>query len=119
VQGKIIERIQATDSAKNKRFIYIGDGKGDYCPSLKLSEGDYVMPKENYPLWNLIRSNPQLIKAEVHPWCSGEELERILLKLVNKLVTPPAQVSQLDYKCEMSNPVPTDIGHNQTLPVPN
>ncbi|CAM0881596.1 unnamed protein product [Alopecurus aequalis] len=117
-KGKIIERIQATDSAKNKHFIYIGDGKGDYCPSLKLREGDYVMPKENYPLWNLIRSNAQLIKAEVHPWYSGEDLERILLKLVNKLVTPPAQVSQLDYKCEMSNPVPTE-GQHQTIPVPN
>lgn len=115
-KGKIIEGIQATDSAKNKQFIYIGDGKGDYCPSLKLREGDYVMPKEKYPLWNLIRSNPQLIKAEVHSWNSGEELERILLQLVKKLVTPPAQVSQLDYKCERSNPVPSEVGQNQTLP---
>lgn len=120
MQGKIIQRIQGTDdSGKNKHFIYIGDGKGDYCPSLKLREGDYVMPKENYPLWNLISSDPQLIKAEVHPWSSGEEFERILLKLVNKLITPHAQVSQLDYKCEMSSPVSTEVGHHQTLPVPN
>ncbi|KAF7029730.1 hypothetical protein CFC21_041411 [Triticum aestivum] len=118
-KGKIIQRIQETDSAKNKHFIYIGDGKGDYCPSLKLGEGDYVMPKENYPLWNLISSDPQLIKAEVHPWSSGEEFERILLKLVNKLITSHAQGSQLDYKCDMSNPVSTEVGHHQTLPVPN
>lgn len=119
MQGKIIERIQATAGAKNKHFIYIGDGKGDYCPSLKLGEGDYVMPKENYPLWNLINSNTQLLKAEVHPWNSGEELERTLLKLVNKLITPPAQASQFDYKCEMSNPVPTEVGHHQALRVPH
>lgn len=118
-KGKIIERIQATAGAKNKHFIYIGDGKGDYCPSLKLGEGDYVMPKENYPLWNLINSNTQLLKAEVHPWNSGEELERTLLKLVNKFITPPAQASQFDYKCEKSNPVSTEVGHHHALRMPH
>jgi len=54
MQGKIIEKIQSMADTKNQHFIYIGDGKGDYCPSLKLSEGDYVLPKENYPLWKLI-----------------------------------------------------------------
>ncbi|EES03224.1 hypothetical protein BDA96_03G227600 [Sorghum bicolor] len=104
-KGKIIERIQATASDKKQHFIYIGDGKGDYCPSLKLGEGDYVMPKENYPLWNLICNNKQLLKAEVHPWNSGEELEKTLLKLVSKMIAAPAQASQFDYsKCEMSNP---------------
>ncbi|KAL6614980.1 hypothetical protein ACP70R_037250 [Stipagrostis hirtigluma subsp. patula] len=118
-KGKIIERIQATAGAQKQHFIYIGDGKGDYCPSLKLGEGDYVMPKENFPLWNLICSNKQLLKAEVHPWNSGEEMERILLKLVNKLIAPPAQASQLDYKCEMSGAVTTEVGLNKALPVPH
>ncbi|XP_008656629.1 thiamine phosphate phosphatase-like protein [Zea mays] len=45
-KGKIMERIQATAASdKKQHFIYIGDGKGDYCPSLKLGEGDHVMPK--------------------------------------------------------------------------
>ncbi|KAK3161214.1 hypothetical protein QOZ80_1BG0073960 [Eleusine coracana subsp. coracana] len=118
-KGKIIERIQATAGAKKQHFIYIGDGKGDYCPSLKLGEGDYVMPKENYPLWNLICSNKQLVKAEVHPWNNGKELEKTLLKLVNKLISPPAQVSQLDYKCEICNPVSTEAGCSKALPVPH
>jgi len=112
-KGKIIERIQATAGTKNQHFIYIGDGKGDYCPSLKLGEGDYVMPKENYSLWKLICSNKQLLKAEVHPWNSGEELEKTLLKLVDKIITPPAQVSQFDCsKCEMSKPASTEVGHH-------
>ncbi|KAG8051431.1 hypothetical protein GUJ93_ZPchr0001g30229 [Zizania palustris] len=114
-KGKIMERIQGT--ANGKHFIYIGDGRGDYCPSLKLGEGDYVMPKENYPLWNLISSNTQLLRAEVHPWNNGEELEKTLLKLVNMLIIP-AQSSQFDYKCEMSNPVSTE-GHPQALRVPH
>ncbi|OEL21336.1 Inorganic pyrophosphatase 3 [Dichanthelium oligosanthes] len=131
-KGKIIEKIQDrssvchTDqcatliSAKNQHFIYIGDGKGDYCPSLKLGEGDYVMPKENYPLWKLTCSNKNLLKAEVHPWNSGEELEKTLLKLVSKIITPPAQVSPFDCsKCEMSKPASTEVGHNQALHVPH
>nr|CAD1833952.1 unnamed protein product [Ananas comosus var. bracteatus] len=45
-KGKIIERIRASVTAEGKKhFIYLGDGKGDYCPSLKLSESDYVMPR--------------------------------------------------------------------------
>ncbi|KAG2694268.1 hypothetical protein I3760_08G134300 [Carya illinoinensis] len=34
-----------------KNFIYLGDGNGDYCPTLKLGEGDYVTPRKNYPMW--------------------------------------------------------------------
>ncbi|KAF6138716.1 hypothetical protein GIB67_040848 [Kingdonia uniflora] len=49
-KGVIIERIRESVSAVGrKRFIYVGDGKGDFCPSLKLEEGDHVMPKEDYP----------------------------------------------------------------------
>ncbi|PIN04502.1 Inorganic diphosphatase [Handroanthus impetiginosus] len=37
VMGMIIERIQASFSKEgNKRMIYLGDGIGDFCPSLKL-----------------------------------------------------------------------------------
>lgn len=87
-KGKIIERIRTSAFAEGrKRFIYLGDGKGDYCPSLKLNEGDYVMPRKNYPVWDLITSNIGLIKAEVHEWSNGEELERILLQLINRAIT--------------------------------
>ncbi|EHA8590022.1 inorganic pyrophosphatase 2-like [Cocos nucifera] len=83
-KSKIIERIQAQASAEGKeRFIYLGDGKGDYCPSLKLGEEDYVMPRKDYPLWQLICDNPQQLKAEVHEWSNGEELERTLLQLIS------------------------------------
>jgi pyridoxal phosphate phosphatase PHOSPHO2 len=120
MQGKIIEKIQDKAGTKDQHFIYIGDGKGDYCPSLRLGEGDYVMPKENYPLWNLICSNKQLLKAEIHPWNSGEELEKILLELVNRMITSPAQVSPFDCsKCEMSKPASTEVCHHQALRVPH
>ncbi|XP_039121746.1 thiamine phosphate phosphatase-like protein [Dioscorea cayenensis subsp. rotundata] len=82
-KGKVIERIRASVSGKRKQFIYIGDGMGDYCPSLKLTEGDHVMPRKNYPLWKRINDNAQLIKAAIHEWSNGEELEKTLLHLVH------------------------------------
>lgn len=83
-KGKIIERIQASLEGK-KKIIYLGDGAGDYCPSLKLSEADYAMPRKNFPVWDLICRNPMLIEAEIHEWCDGEELERVLLGLIEKI----------------------------------
>ncbi|GMY34547.1 inorganic pyrophosphatase 1-like [Fagus crenata] len=85
-KGLIIERIQASESLEGKRkIIYLGDGSGDYCPSLKLGDGDYVMPRKNFPCWDLICKNPLLIKAEIHEWIDGEDLEKILLGLINKI----------------------------------
>lgn len=79
-----MERIQASCSDNGKKtFIYLGDGKGDYCPTLKLGEGDHVMPRKNFPLWKLICNNPILIKAKVHEWDNGEKLEAILLQLID------------------------------------
>ena len=82
----------------------MGDGKGDYCPSLRLSEEDYVMPRKNYPLWQLICDNPQQLKAEVHEWSNGEELERILLQLIDRSIAVDrknaAQVFSVDCKFE-------------------
>jgi pyridoxal phosphate phosphatase PHOSPHO2 len=74
----VIDRIRGSLPESETRFIYVGDGAGDYCPTLKLEGGDFVMPRKNYPLWNRICSDPKLV---------GEELESILLNLVNKLAT--------------------------------
>ncbi|KAJ4780554.1 Pyridoxal phosphate phosphatase-related protein [Rhynchospora pubera] len=85
-KSKILERIITSASADGKkRFIYLGDGKGDYCPSLHLSESDFVMPRKYYPMWELINSNPHMLKAEVHEWTYGEDQARKLLQLINKV----------------------------------
>ncbi|KAM0933583.1 putative inorganic diphosphatase [Dioscorea sansibarensis] len=109
-KGLIIERIKAEMLEKGKkRIIYLGDGKGDFCPSLKLSESDFVMPRLNYPVWELICENRELIKAEVHEWSDFEEQERVILKLINKVsiadVTSNAAAPQLiDFK--LFHPMP-------------
>ncbi|WVZ08273.1 hypothetical protein V8G54_021619 [Vigna mungo] len=80
----MIERIQDSISEEDKRFIYLGDGSGDYCPSLRLKEKDFMMPRKNF-LWDLICRDPSLLKAEIHGWSDGEELQQILLHLINKV----------------------------------
>ncbi|KAI3871653.1 hypothetical protein MKW92_007183 [Papaver armeniacum] len=86
-KGKIMERMRdslAFDEGK-KQIIYIGDGKGDFCPSLKMREGDYVMPRKNYPVWELICNSLIHIKAEIHEWSSGDDFKGKLLDLINKI----------------------------------
>ncbi|KAL1815616.1 hypothetical protein ACET3Z_018190 [Daucus carota] len=98
-KGLVMEQIQASCSSKGKyMFIYLGDGKGDYCPTLKLGEGDHVMPRKNFPLSKLICDNSTLVKAEIHEWDDGEELEAILLRLIEaetSITTPSSRSSHL------------------------
>ena len=113
MQGLIIERIKAEMLEKGKkRIIYLGDGKGDFCPSLKLSESDFVMPRLNYPVWELICENRELIKAEVHEWSDFEEQERVILKLINKVSTMVDVPQLIDCKLQT---VPIS-SHATTLP---
>ncbi|KAJ7963185.1 Inorganic pyrophosphatase [Quillaja saponaria] len=84
-KGVVLERIQRSVGKEGKRIIYLGDGSNDYCPSLKLKESDYVMPRKNFTLFKLISENPSLVKAEIHGWSDGEELERVLLQIIDTI----------------------------------
>lgn len=84
----MIDQIQASVSENGrKRYIYLGDGRNDFCPTLRLVEGDHVMPRKDYPLWKRIYSDPKLIKADIHEWSDGEELGTILLQLIRTIST--------------------------------
>ncbi|KAJ0090814.1 hypothetical protein Patl1_13435 [Pistacia atlantica] len=85
-KGLVLEQIHASALGCGKqRVIYLGDGRGDFCPTLKLGDGDFVMPRKNYPLWDLICSDPKLIKAEVHEWSNSKELEKVLIHLIDTI----------------------------------
>ncbi|CAK8535898.1 unnamed protein product [Lathyrus sativus] len=85
-KGLIINRIQDSfPCEENKRFIYLGDGSGDYCPSLNLKEKDFVMPRKNFPVWDLICKDRSLVKAQIYEWSDWEEQERILHQLIKKI----------------------------------
>ncbi|XP_015889132.4 thiamine phosphate phosphatase-like protein [Ziziphus jujuba] len=94
-KGLVIDQIQAcaSESGTGRRIIYLGDGNGDFCPTLRLEKGDYIMPRKNFPLWNRIHGNRRLIKAEIHEWSNGEELEKVLHHLINTISTEEVSCS--------------------------
>ncbi|XP_039064946.1 inorganic pyrophosphatase 1-like [Hibiscus syriacus] len=121
-KGMVIERIQALLEGK-KRIIYLGDGSGDYCPSLKLGETDYMMPRKNFPVWDLICRNPVLIKAEIHEWSDGEELEKVLLGIINTVAVEEdedkySQLASAVVDCKMQTISASTNVLPQALPVP-
>nr|AFK48095.1 unknown [Lotus japonicus] len=87
-KGLVMDRIQnSLDAAGKKKFmIYLGDGSGDFCPSLKLKDSDYLTPRTNFRLCDLVSKNSNAIKAEVHAWRDGAELENVLLHIINKTI---------------------------------
>ncbi|XP_027342897.1 inorganic pyrophosphatase 2-like [Abrus precatorius] len=123
-KGLVIESIQNSLGAEGKKkFIYLGDGNGDFCPSLKLKDGDYLMPRMNFPLCDLVSKNSNLIKAEVHAWRDGEELEHVLLHIINKAIgegnSTSSSIPTISVDCK-SGPISIDahIPFPKALPVP-
>lgn len=111
-KGHVIERLLMEHGSR--KFIYLGDGSGDYCPSLKLRAGDFVMPRRNFPVYDLIVSNPKLITAEVHEWTDGADLESVLLRLITVI----AAAAQLYVDCKFETIHPTE-SLLKALPVPH
>ncbi|CAL9118135.1 unnamed protein product [Musa acuminata var. zebrina] len=123
-KSTIIERIQASASLEGrKRFIYLGDGKGDYCPALRLSEEDYVMPRKNHPAWELILANPRALRAEIHGWGDAEELEEVLLRLIGDSISARGsdanRLISADCKFQTTMPLSSHEALPKPLRVPN
>ncbi|OMO70836.1 Phosphatase PHOSPHO-type [Corchorus capsularis] len=94
--GMVIESIQASLAKEDekKTIIYLGDGIGDYCSAVKLGDEDYLMPRKNFPVWDLICQKRSLIKAEINEWSNGEEFEQVLLRLISKVSIEKINSSQ-------------------------
>ncbi|KAG0454854.1 hypothetical protein HPP92_024146 [Vanilla planifolia] len=109
------EQDHGEDSSRGaKRVIYLGDGKGDYCPSLQLEYGDSVMPRKNYPLCYLIQDDPSLLKAGIHEWSNGADMEWVLLELVKR--TDLSSNASVACKMETNN-VPSRAGLPKALQI--
>jgi pyridoxal phosphate phosphatase PHOSPHO2 len=101
-----------------QRLIYLGDGKGDYCPSLKLGERDQMMPRRNYPVWDLIYSKQNEIHAQVYDWADAVELESVLLSLVN-IDSSPEKLISVEATCHAAVPVNPHESFPKVLNVSN
>ncbi|KAG8070253.1 hypothetical protein GUJ93_ZPchr0006g41320 [Zizania palustris] len=94
-KGKVMERIMEEslpsdsggDAPAARRVVYLGDGRGDYCPSLKLTRRDYVMPRKGYPVWDLIASDRAAVRANVREWDDFDDLEAVLLNIIGECLT--------------------------------
>ncbi|MCO5554934.1 hypothetical protein L7F22_008473 [Adiantum nelumboides] len=80
-KGAILDSVRAASQLPRQRTIYIGDGGGDYCPSVRLREADHVLAREGFPLLRLIEKNPGAVKATVHKWSTALDVERCLIQL--------------------------------------
>ncbi|KAL6344745.1 hypothetical protein AAG906_002651 [Vitis piasezkii] len=117
-KGLVMERVRTSVSAEGKkRFIYLGDGSADFCSGLKLGEEDYLMPRKNYPIWEIICSNPKLIKAKINEWSNGEELEKILLQLITT-ISIEEKCNMRSDKCQASS-MDSHKTFQSVLPVPH
>nr|AIA57951.1 homeobox 1 [Jatropha curcas] len=127
-KGLVMERIRTSvRSEGKKRFIYVGDGTPDFCATLKLEEGDFVMPRKNFPLCDFIygNGNKNLIKANIQEWSDGEELSTNLLNAINTIiiqedynVRPDDPLVPLDCKFQTSSISAFDVCTRNPLPIP-
>jgi len=60
-----------------KRLVYVGDGSNDFCPALKLKQGDIVCPRIGYKLAKCLDESDK-VKASVCPWAKGSEISKFL-----------------------------------------
>ncbi|VVA91687.1 unnamed protein product [Arabis nemorensis] len=119
-KGLIIERIQAslTKEGKKMKMIYLGDGAGDYCPSLRLRSEDYMMPRKDFPVWDLISKNPILVKATVRDWTDGEAMERILMGTINEIILSSEEEEDKEKMLSSDNcKISVGIVHEPLLPL--
>lgn len=82
-KGLILDSIRKGSSETLKRrVIYVGDGGGDYCPSLRLVRGDHVLARQGFPLSKRLTTNTDLVQATVHEWTSAKDVERLFRELL-------------------------------------
>ncbi|KAF6024937.1 hypothetical protein EB796_016774 [Bugula neritina] len=63
---------------------YTGDGENDFCPSLRLTENDYVFPRATFPLEQMLKSKMSEVKAQVVPWKSATVIKQKLQSLATQ-----------------------------------
>lgn len=94
-KGNALKAYIKNNNVAHQKIVYIGDGRGDYCPTLQLQGSDYVFARENYTLLGLLQQNPPHQNPSVISWRDGfdilSELKRIL---DNETVISSTEVTQ-------------------------
>lgn len=66
------------------KIVYVGDGKNDLCPVLRLSQTDLACPRKTYALIEALSKLPRdtSTKAKIVPWDNGRDLRRNLEQII-------------------------------------
>ncbi|TMW65808.1 hypothetical protein Poli38472_003573 [Pythium oligandrum] len=81
-KGSILDGIRAKTAFD--RVVYVGDGKGDFCPALRLTSNDVVLARIIDPdgkpceLLRRLTVHADQVRARVVPWDSGEDVFRFI-----------------------------------------
>lgn len=67
-----------------ERIVYVGDGRNDLCPILRLSKTDLACPRKGYSLIERLNELPTSAstKAKIVPWEDGVDLRCSLEQLI-------------------------------------
>lgn len=86
-KGQILEgyiKKRKSEGVHFDRVVYVGDGKNDLCPSLRLTDRDLVFPRQDYMLIKILNGSEKMdipkIKARVFPWNDGTQILETLEK---------------------------------------
>lgn len=85
-KGKIMQdyvEAQGKVGVKYDRIVYVGDGKNDFCPIIRLQQGDLACVRVGYPCVDLVKKNlteeaEHKVTSKVCIWNTGEDILRAL-----------------------------------------
>lgn len=87
-KGHILETYIKVKKEEGEIFdtiVYVGDGRNDYCPALKLTENDFLFPRAGFILESLIKTPSKedlecgrKVVARVFPWVSALDIRDTL-----------------------------------------
>ena len=80
-KGTIIETVQS--KKKYDRTVYIGDGRNDVCPCLKLTRDDHIIARRDFPLAMKLQDRTEEVRAKLHVMdFNSKDTEHLLSTLV-------------------------------------
>ncbi|RLN57513.1 hypothetical protein BBJ29_004074 [Phytophthora kernoviae] len=79
-KGRIVDTLRKAQPYAH--VLYVGDGSGDFCAATRLTKDDILFARadesdgKSYGLQKRINRNPEMIKAAVLPWNTGDDIYR-------------------------------------------
>lgn len=76
-KGSVLAKHLEQKSNSDKKLVYVGDGRNDYCPGLYLNKNDFYYVRSNHSLEKLLRKDPSLaekLAVNVSYWKSAQDI---------------------------------------------